>query len=105
MHSGSWTAADRSRAEATKSRGQLEALAGEDQTMQQLEKSPIYLPSLGMQSVEMTNDSGSRKEPLPERTFQSELNALDPKLADQSAVPPFATNVEESVSGTREGIR
>ena len=102
MHSGSWTAADHSRAEAAEFRGQLEALAGEDQTMQQLERSPICRPSLGMQSAEMTNDSGSRKEPSPERTFQSELNALDYKLANQSAVPPFATNVEESVSGARE---
>jgi hypothetical protein len=105
MHSGSWTAADHSRAEAAEFRGQLEALAGEDQTMQQLEKSPIYRPSLGMQAAETTNDSGSGKEPLPERTFQSELNALDHKLANQSAVPPFATNIEESVSGAREGMR
>ena len=105
MHSGSWTAADHSRAEAAEFRGQLVALAGEDQTMQQLEKSPIYRLSLGMQSAETTKDSGSGKEPLPERTFQSELNALDNKLAKQSAVPPFATDVEESVSGAREGMR
>ena len=102
MHSGSWSTADHSRAEAAEFRGQLEALAAEDQTVQQLEKSPIYRPSLLMQSAEKTNDSGSGKEPLPERTFQSELNALDHKLANQSAVPPFATNVEESVSGARE---
>ena len=102
MHSGSWSTADHSRAEAAEFRGQLEALAAEDQTVQQLEKSPIYRPSLLMQSAEKTNDSGSGKEPSPERTFQSELNALDHKLANQSAVPPFATNVEESVSGARE---
>jgi hypothetical protein len=105
MHSGSWTAADHSRAEAAEFRAQLEALAGEDQTMQQLGKSPIYRPSLGMQSAETTHDSGRGKEPLPERTFRSELAALDHKLADQSPVPPFATNVEESVSGAREGMR
>ena len=70
--------------------------------MQQLEKSPIYRPSLGMQSAETTHDSGSGKEPLPERTFQSEPNALDHKLADQSAPPLFATYLEESVSGARE---
>jgi hypothetical protein len=105
MHSGSRTAADHSRAEATKFRGQLEALAGEDQTIQQLEKSPIYRPSLLMQSAETMNDSRSRKEPLPERTFRSELDALDYKLANQSAAPPFATNVEESVSGARESMR
>jgi hypothetical protein len=105
MHSGSWTATEHSRAEAAEFREQLEALAGEDQTKRELEKSPICRPSLGMQSAEMTNDSGSRNEPLPERTFQSELNALDHKLANQSAVPPFATNVEESISGAREGMR
>jgi hypothetical protein len=105
MHSGSWTATDHSRAEAAEFGAQLEALAGEDQTMQQLERSPICRPSLGMQSAESTNDSGSGKEPLPERTFQSELDALDRKLANQTAAPPFATNVEESVSGTREGMR
>ena len=105
MHSGSRTAADHSRAEAAEFRAQLEALAGEDQTIQQLEKSPIYRPSLLMQSVEITNDSGSEKERLPERTFRSELNALDHKLANQSEVPLFATNVEESVGGAREGMR
>ncbi len=105
MQSGSWTAADHSRAEAADLRAQLEALAGEDQTMQQLERSPIYRPSPGMQPAETTNDSGSGKEPLPERTYQSELNALDHKRADQSAVPLFATNVEESVSGAMEGMR
>ena len=105
MHSGSRTAAGHSRAEAAEFRAQLEALADEDQTIQQLEKSPIYRPSLLMQSVEMTNDSRSGKEPLPERTFQSEPNALDHKLANQSAAPLFATNVVESVSGAREGMR
>src|SRR5271166_3430590 len=35
----------------------------------------------------------------------SELDALDYKRANQSAVPPFATKVEESVSGAREGMR
>jgi hypothetical protein len=100
--SGSRTAADHSRAEAAEFRAQLEALADEDQTMQQLEKSPVYRPSLLMQSAETMNDSRSGKEPLPERTFQSEPNALDQKLADQSAAPLFATYVEESVSGARE---
>jgi hypothetical protein len=104
MHSGSWTAAHHSRAEAAEIRAQLEALAGDDQTMQQLEKSPIYRPSPLMQSAETMNDSRSGKEPLPERTSQSEPNALDHKLANQSAVPLFATNVEESVSGAREGM-
>ena len=102
MHNGTWIAADHSRAEAAEFRGQLVALAGEDQTMQQLEKSPIYRLSFGMQSAETTKDSGSGKEPLPERTFQSEPNALDHKLANQSDVPLFATNVEESASGARE---
>ena len=69
MHSGSRTAADHSRAEAAEFRAQLEALAGEDQTIQQLEKSPIYRPSLLMQSAETMNDSRSGKEPLPERTL------------------------------------
>ena len=101
----SWTAADHSQTEAAVFRAWLEALAGDDQTAQQLEKSPIYRPSLGMQSAETTNDNGSGKEPLPERTFQSELNALDHKLANQSAAPPFATNVEEAVSGAKEGMR
>jgi hypothetical protein len=105
MHSGSWTAAEHNRAEAAEFRGQFVTLAGEEQTMQQLEKSPIYRPSLLMQSVETMNDSRSRKEPLPERTFQSEPNALDHKLANQSAVPLFATNVEESISGAKEGMR
>jgi hypothetical protein len=102
MHSGSRTAADHSRAEAVEFRAQVEALAGEDQTIQQLEKSPIYRSSLLMQSAETMNDSRSGKEPLPERTFQSEPNALDHKLANQSDVPLFATNVEESASGARE---
>ena len=35
----------------------------------------------------------------------SELDALDYKSANQSAVPPFATNVEEFLSGAREGMR
>ena len=35
----------------------------------------------------------------------SELDALDYKRANQSAVSPFATNVEEFLSGAREGMR
>ena len=45
VNRGSWTAADHSRTEAADFRAWLEALAGEDQTMQQLEKSPISSPA------------------------------------------------------------
>ena len=129
VNRGSWTAADHSRTEAADFRAWLEALAGEDQTMQQLEKSPISSPAavkisfisriptwarlvfvsilvvLFAQIDNKVRSSAPTALDHSQTRAGSELDALDYKRANQSAVPPFATNVEESVSGAREGMR
>ena len=125
----SWTAADHSQTEAAVFRAWLEALAGDDQTAQQLEKSPISSPAaakisfisraqiwaplvfvtilvvLFAQIDNKVRSSAPTALNHSQTKAGSELDALDYKRANQSTVPPFATNVEESVSGTREGMR
>ena len=124
-----WTAADHSRTEAADFRAWREALAGEDQTMQQLEKSPISSPAaakisfisriptwarivfvtilvvLFAQIDNKVRSSAPTALDHSQTRAGSELDALDYKRVNQSAVPHFATNVEESVSGAREGMR
>ncbi len=129
VNRGSWTAADHSRTEAADFRAWLEALAGEDQTMQQLEKSPISSPAavkisfisriptwarlvfvsilviLFVQIDSKVRISAPTALDHSQTRAGSELDALDYKRANQSAVSPFATNVEESVSSAREDMR
>jgi hypothetical protein len=121
----SWTAADHSQTEAAVFRAWLEALAGDDQTVQQLEKSPISSPAAAKISfisriptwarlvfvtilvvlfAQIDNNVRSSAPTALEHSQTragSELDALDYKRANQSAVPPFATNVEEFLSGAR----
>jgi hypothetical protein len=123
----SWTAADHSQTEAPVFRALLEALAGDDQTAQQLEKSPIssraaanisfigraptwaplvfvtILVVLFAQIDNKVRSSAPTALDHSQTKAGSELDALDYKRANQSTVPPFATNVEESVSGARDG--
>ena len=125
----SWTAADHSRTEAAVFRAWREALAGDDQTVQQLEKSPISSPAaakirflgraptwaplvfvtilvvLFAQIDNKVRSSAPTALDHSQTRAGSELDALDYKRANQSAVPPFATNVEEFLSGAREGMR
>ena len=125
----SWTAADHSQTEAADFRAWLEALAGDDQTVQQLEKSPISSPAAAKISfisriptwarlvfvtilvvlfAQIDNNVRSSAPTALDHSQTragSELDALDYKRANQSAVPPFATNVEEFLSGAREGMR
>ena len=125
----SWTAADHSQTEAADFRAWREALAGEDQTMQQLEGSPISSPAAAKISfisriptwarlvfvtilvvlfAQIDNNVRSSAPTALDHSQTragSELDALDYKRANQSAVPPFATNVEEFLSGAREGMR
>jgi hypothetical protein len=107
-------------------RAWLEALAGDDQTAQQLEKSPISSPAAAKISfisrartwaplvfvtilVVLFAQIDNKVRSLAPTALDhsqtkagSELDALDYKRANQSTVPPFATNIEESVSGARE---
>ena len=125
----SWTAADHSRTEAAVFRAWREALAGDDQTVQQLEKSPISSPAaakirflgraptwaplvfvtilvvLFAQIDNKVRSSAPTALDHSQTRAGSKLDALDYKRANQSAVPPFATNVEEFLSGAREGMR
>jgi hypothetical protein len=129
VNRNSWTAADHSQTEAAVFRAWLEALAGGDQTVQQLEKSPISSPAAAKISfisriptwarlvfvtilvvlfAQIDNNVRSSAPTALEHSQTragSELDALDYKRANQSAVPLFATNIEESVSGAREGMR
>ena len=129
VNGNSWTAADHSQTEAAVFRAWLEALAGDDQTVQQLEKSPISSPAAAKISfisriptwarlvfvtilvvlfAQIDNNVRSSTPTALEHSQTragSELDALDYKRANQSAVPPFATNVEEFLSGAREGMR
>jgi hypothetical protein len=122
----SWTAADHSQTEAAVFRAWLEALAGDDQTAQQFEKSPISSPAaanisfisraptwaplvfvtilvvLFAQIDNKVRSSAPTALDHSQTEAGSELDALDYKRANQSTVPPFATNIEESVSGARE---
>ena len=124
-----WTSADHSQTEAAVFRAWLEALAGDDQTVQQLEKSPISSPVAAKISfvsriptwarlvfvtilvvlfAQIDNNVRSSAPTALDHSQTragSELDALDYKRANQSAVPPFATNVEELLSGAREGMR
>jgi len=125
----SWTAADHSQTDAAIFRVWLEALAGNDQTVQQLEKSPIsssvaakisfisriptwarlaFVTILLVLFAQIDNNVRSSAPTALDHSQTragSELDALDYKRANQSAVPPFATNVEELLSGAREGMR
>ena len=125
----SWTADDYSQTEAVVFRAWLEALAGDDQTAQQLEKSPIsslaaskisfisriptwarlvfvtILVVLFAQIDNKVRSSAPTALDHSQTKAGSELDALGYRRANQSTVPPFATNVEESVSGAREGMR
>jgi len=125
----SWTAVDHSQTEAAVFRAWLAALAGDDQTVQQLEKSPISSPAAAKISfisriptwarlvfvtilvvlfAQIDNNVRSSTPTALEHSQTkagSELDALDHKRGNQSAVPPFATNVEEFLSGAREGMR
>ena len=125
----SWTAADHSQTEAAVFRAWLEALAGDDQTAQQLEKSPISSPAaakisfisriptwarlvfvtilvvLFAQIDNKVRSSAPTALDHSQTKAGSELDALDYRRANQSTVPPFATNIEESVSGATEGMR
>ena len=125
----SWTAADHSQTEAAVFRAWLEALAGDDQTVQQLEKSPISSPAaakisfisrapiwaplvfvtilvvLFAQIDNKVRSSAPTALDHSQTKAGSELDALDYKRANKSTVPPFATNIEESVSGARESMR
>ena len=129
VNRNSWTAADHSQTEAAVFRAWLEALVGDDQTVQQLEKSPISSPAAAKISfisriptwarlvfvtilvvlfAQIDNNVRSSAPTALDHSQTragSELDALDYKRVNQSAVPPFATNVEESVSGAREGMR
>ena len=129
VNRNSWTAADHSQTEAAVFRAWLEALAGDDQTVQQLEKSPISSPAAAKISfisriptwarlvfvtilvvlfAQIDNNVRSSAPTALEHSQTragSELDALDYKPANQSAMPPFATNVEEFLSGAREGMR
>ena len=125
----SWTAAGHSQTEAAVFRSWLEALAGDDQTAQQLEKGPISSPAaanisfisraqiwaplvfvtiivvLFAQIDNKVRSSAPTALDHSQTKAGSELDALDYKRANQSTVPPFATNIEESVSGAMEGMR
>ena len=129
VNRNSWTAAYHSQTEAAVFRAWLEALAGDDQTVQQLEKSPISSPAAAKISfisrapiwaplvfvtilvvlfAQIDNKVRSSAPTALEHSQTkagSELDALDYKRANQSAVAPFATNVEEFLSGAREGMR
>ena len=125
----SWTAVDHSQTEAAVFRAWLAALAGDDQTVQQLEKSPISSPAaarirffsrasawaplvfvtilivLFAQIDNNVRSSAPTALDHSQTKAGSKLDALDYKRANQSTVPPFATNIEESVSGARESMR
>jgi len=125
----SWTAADHSQPEAADFQAWLEALGGDDQTAQQLEKSPIssraaakirffgrapawaplvfvtILVVLFAQIDNKVRSSAPTALDHSQTKAGSELDALDYKRANKSTVPPFATNIEESVSGARESMR
>jgi hypothetical protein len=129
VNRNSWIAADHSQTEAAVFRAWREALAGDDQTAQQLEKSPIsssaaskisfisriptwarlvFVTILVVLFAQIDNNVRSSAQTALEHSQTragSELDALDHKLANQSGVSPFATNVEQSVSGAREGMR
>jgi len=129
VNRNSWTAADHSQTEAAVFRAWLEALAGDDQTVQQLEKSPISSPAAAKISfisriptwarlvfvtilvvlfAQIDNNVRSSAQTALEHSQTragSELDALDHKRANQSGVSPFATNVEEFLSGAREGMQ
>ena len=123
-----WTT-PHSQTEAAVFRAWHEALTGDDLTAQQLEKSPISSPAAAKISfisrapiwaplvfvailvLLFTQIDNKVRSSAPtaldhsQTKAGSELDALDYKHANQSTVPPFATNLEGSVSGTMEGMR